>query len=307
MLKVLRVGLVALCAAGLAGCSKPQVGREAAEAPREKPIGSTLRLTVVPYEAADKLSEEYAPMAAYLAKRMGAAEGKFMPVIDYAGVLAALQAGQVDVAYLSAFPYALASGRIRLKPLAMPWAMGSLDYRGIIFTRADSGIKSLADLKGKEIAFGDLSSTTGYLLPKAMLEKQGILAHLKGARNAGNANMVVAAVENGTAAAGCAYESVFQVAYRETPEKAKLMRVLAETEAIPNGIYVARGDLPDAEVAKLRKAFMDMNTDPEGRAAMLKAPNDKIVPADDKLFDKVRSVARSQNVTIESFGKPKRP
>jgi hypothetical protein len=40
---------------------------------------------------------------------------------------------------------------------------------------------------------------------------------------------------------------------------------------------------------------------------MLKAPNDKIVPADDKLFDQVRSVARSQNVTIESFEKPKRP
>ena len=87
MRKVFGVCLATLCAAGLVGCSKPQAGMGAAEAPKEKPIGSTLRLTVVPYEAADKLSEEYAPMASYLAKRMGAAAGKFMAVIDYAGVL----------------------------------------------------------------------------------------------------------------------------------------------------------------------------------------------------------------------------
>ena len=44
-----------------------------------------------------------------------------MAVTDYTGVLAALQSGQVDVAYLSSFPYALATNRMALHRLAMPW------------------------------------------------------------------------------------------------------------------------------------------------------------------------------------------
>ena len=55
---------------------------------------------------------------------------------------------------------------------------------------------------------------------------------------------MVKAVETGSADAGAAYESVFLVAYKNEPEKAKRMRVIAQTEEIPNGIYVARGDMP---------------------------------------------------------------
>jgi phosphonate transport system substrate-binding protein len=138
------------------------------------PIGDTLRLTIVPYEAANKLTEEYTPMAKYLARKMGRKEGVFFPVSDYAGVLPALQAGQVDVAYLSPLPYAIGSSQMKLHPLAMPYVRGTLTYNGIIFVRADSSIKTLADLKGRTFAFGDPGSSSGYLLPRGLLEKNGI-------------------------------------------------------------------------------------------------------------------------------------
>jgi len=286
------------------GCGKPSKQSPAPAQPASRPLGEVLTLTVVPYEAAEQLQDNYGPMAQYLAKAVGCKEGRFITVVDYAGVLAALETGSVDVAYLSPFPYALASSVMKVKPqpLAMPWVQGSLTYRGIIFVRADSPIRTLEDLRGKTFAFGDVTSTTGYLLPRAMLESKGIFQTLKW-RNAGNANMVVKAVENKAADAGAAYESVFQVAYRTEPEKAKLMRVIAYTVAIPNGIYVARGDLPADTVRKLQKAFLGMNTDPAGRAAMLKAPNDKIVPPDDKLFDPVREVARVLNLNLEALEK----
>src|SRR5437763_15377230 len=110
----------------------------------------------------------------------------------------------------------------------------------------------------------------------------------------------------GTADAGAAYELVFEVAYPGQPEKAKEYRVIAKTEAIPNGIYVARGDLPDDQVEKLKMAFLDMNTDPVGRPVMLKAPNDKIVPPDDKLFDHVRETAKIVNLDLTAFDKKKK-
>lgn len=296
--------LVMIVLAVAAGCARTEhAGGESPE-PTQKPLGDVLSLTVVPYEAADRLLDEYTPMARYLARATGCKEGRFISVVDYAGVLAALETGGVDVAYLSPFPYALASKRMNLKPvpLAMPWVQGSLTYRGIIFARKDSDIKTVEDLKGRTFAFGDVTSTTGFLLPRAMLEKKGVFGTLKW-RNAGNANMVAKAVENGAADAGAAYESVFAVAYRTEPEKAKLMRVIAHTEPIPNGIYVGRGDLPEATVAALKSAFLKMNNDPEGRAAMLKAPNDKIVAPDDALFDPVRETASVLDLDLQHFEK----
>jgi len=296
---------VFLVVALLPGCGpKPKAG---GPLPTSKsaaaPIGDTLTLTVVPYEAADKLSQNYSQMATYLAKRLGKKEGRFVPVVDYSGVLAALETGQVDVAYLSSFPYALATSRMKLHLLAMPWVKGSLLYNGIIFVRADSPIHSLQDLKGRTVAFADPASTSGYLLPRALLEKEGVFSQLRGWRNAGSPTVVVKAVENGSEDAGAAYENVFEVAYRDQPEKAKIMRVIAQTEEIPNGIYVARGNMPPDEVEKLRKAFLDMNEDPEGRAAMLAAPNDKMVPADDKLFDSVRETAKILAIDLQALEK----
>ncbi len=272
-----------------------------------RPVGKTLSLTIVPYEGVDKLTEEYSPMAAYLAHRMGVTTGTFVSVVDYAGVLAALESGQVDVAYLSPLPYAIATNRMKIIPLSMPIIKGKLTYHGIIFVRADSPIKTIADLKGRRMAFGDPTSTSGYLLPMRVLEQNGVpITALKQSYNAGDANVVVKAVENGAADAGAAYENVFEVAYRGHPEKATAMRIIGTTEEIPNGIYVGRGNLSNSDVAKLKKAFLDMNTDPEGRAAMLKAPHDKMVPPDDKMFDGVREKAKSLNLDLTSLDKKKK-
>lgn len=303
-----RLPIVLICLLAAAGCG-PKTTTTSAPTPAARtlrPIDDTLTLTIVPYEAQQKLVEEYTPMATYLARKMGKKQGKFVPVVDYAGVLAALETGQIDVVYLSSFPYALATSKMKLNPLAMPVVRGNLLYHGIIFTKASSPINKVADLAGKSFAFGDPASTSGYILPLALLKNEGVYDKLKNKYNAGDANVVVAAVEHGDADAGSAYNLVFEVAYRDHPEKAKLMKVIAKTEEIPNGIYAARGDLPEDEVNRLKQAFLDMNTDPEGRAAMLKAPNDKIVPADDKLFDHVREVAKIVNLDLTTFDKKKK-
>jgi len=289
---------LALCVLGCAACGP----RERASNQPGAPAGPAkeLTFTVVPYEAAEKLSEDYTPMAEYLGRRLGR-RGRFLPVVDYAGVVAALQTGQVDVAYLSSFPYALATSRMKLHALAMPYVKGSLTYRGMIFVRADSPIRTLQDLAGKTMAFGDAASTSGYLLPRALLERAGVFGKLKSWRNAGSAPVVLKAVESRTDDAGAAFDNLIEMVYKDRPREAVPVRVLAYTEAIPNGIYVARGDMSSEEVEALRKAFLDMNTDPVGKAAMRRAPNDRIVPADDRMFDGVRKAASILGLDLTSL------
>ena len=310
MVKYIVKGVGAFFAAGLlVGCNPPNNNSSSSQPTKSltHPIGDTLTLTIVPYEAADKLTEEYAPMASYLAKKMGARTGKFYSVSDYSGVLSALQNGQVDVAYLSPLPYGIASREMKLNPLVMPFVKGSLTYHGIIFVKRDSPIKSVKDLKGKTFAFGDALSTTGYLLPRRLLEQTGVkLTDLKQFSNVGDANMVVQTVEDGGADAGSAYDLVFMVAYRDHPEKKNLMRVIGQTEDIPNGIYVARGDLPKEQVEKLKQVFMGMNDDPEGKVVLAKAPNDKVVLADDSKFNGVREAAKTIGLDLKSLDKKKK-
>src|SRR6266700_3712193 len=109
-LKVLHL----LCVLFLLGCGPKPTPNGSPNSPATKPIGDTLTLTIVPYEAAEKLQEEYQPMADYLAAKMGVPKGKYISINDYAGVIAALQTGQVDVVYLSSFPYALATSKMKL-------------------------------------------------------------------------------------------------------------------------------------------------------------------------------------------------
>jgi phosphonate transport system substrate-binding protein len=226
---------------------------------------------------------------------------------DYVGVVTALENSQVDIAYLNPLSYAIAAARAEkagkpLIPIAMPYVIpphqkkGSLTYEGIIFTRVDSGIHSLKDLKGKTFAFNEPTSTSGYLYPAALFLKAGINpkpmsegGDLKDAHFAG-AQGVVPSVLNGQSDAGAIYDEGIDISLPNPADRAKL-RVIARTDPIPNGMLVARADMPHAEVVKLQKAFQTINTDPAGRASLAKMDVEKWVPDEDWLFNPVRKTA----------------
>jgi len=94
---------------------------------------------------------------------------------DYDGVIQGLLGGTIDMAWLGASAYAKA---YLTDPEALDVVMvktnldGSVGYYSIGFARKDSGITSLADMKGKVFAFGDPNSTSGYLIPSVEIPAQ---------------------------------------------------------------------------------------------------------------------------------------
>jgi ABC-type phosphate/phosphonate transport system substrate-binding protein len=76
---------------------------------------------------------------------------------------------------------------------------------GAIFTRADSGIENLSQLKGKSFAFGDVESTFGTHMAKGALLRAGIRAgDVPNSHHFPSHDEVVKAVKSGTYAAGAA-------------------------------------------------------------------------------------------------------
>lgn len=101
---------------------------------------------------------------------------KLFPASDYAGVMQGIAAGQLEAAEFGASGFAGAYLDCKcLEPIVVPQENdGSTYYYSVILTRADSGIRSLADLRGHSLAWADPNSTSGYLIPSSTLKTQGI-------------------------------------------------------------------------------------------------------------------------------------
>ena len=293
----------------LTGCGRP-AGQTAAP----------LKVGIIPFEDVDAIQKAFQPYATYLGKKSGRPDGQVFVTPSYAGVLQALQADQIDCAYLNPLSYVLATQQFantpqKLVPIAMPYFHHSLTYKGVIYVRADSGINTLQDLRGKSFAFNDRTSTSGFLYPAGLLKKAGIdpVKDLKPVNISGTAGVL--AVYNKRADAGAIYEGGINTAFTDPATKkvdqakASQFKIIATTDPIPNGMFVARGNLDPATLEKLKAALANINTDPEGQVALKSISQggwDKMVPADDAIFNPVRENAQTFGLDIKALDERKK-
>ncbi|TNY35082.1 phosphate/phosphite/phosphonate ABC transporter substrate-binding protein [Thermomonospora catenispora] len=159
------VGLLSACGTG------PGARNAAGESRPDQ-----LVFAAIPSEQTDNLQAAFAPITAALERDLGIPV-KFQAVASNAAVVEAQVAKRVDVAVYGAFSYYLARSRADVQPVAVPLQApggepGAYAY-GV--TRGDdTSIKSLADVKGKDVCFTDPGSTTGYLQPLASLKEAGV-------------------------------------------------------------------------------------------------------------------------------------
>lgn len=264
-----------------------------------------LRLGVVPYEAEDKVRENFKPFLDYLSRRIGRQVTVYVAT-DYVGLTEALRAKKIELYMSSPFPYVMASSQVELVPLFAWLEMkekgkrGDLYYRGVIITRNDSGIKRVEDLKGKRMAFMDPASTSGHLYPVELLMRHGVhpKKDLKMQYYAGNADALVNAVYNGNVDAGALYRGGMERVLKD-PEKIKQMRVVAETRDIPTGVLAARGDLPKSLIEKIRRVIAELDRGGQCEAICGSFSVNGWVPVKDEQFDSVRKVAKILKVDLK--------
>ena len=135
---------------------------------------------------------------------------KIFTPADYDGVIQGLLGGTIDMAWLGASAYAKT---YITDPEAVDVVLvktnldGSFAYHSIGIARADSGITSLADMKGKVFGFGDPNSTSGYLIPSVEIPQETGASMENGdffneVRFTGGHEQTIVAVANGDVDAG---------------------------------------------------------------------------------------------------------
>jgi len=94
--------------------------------------------------------------------------------IDYRVLLASLEQGRVDLAWVPPLAAARAVRAGTVTEVAVTMRNGVSTYHTGLIARRDSRIESLADLKGVRAAWVDRESASGYLVIRAALREAGV-------------------------------------------------------------------------------------------------------------------------------------
>ena len=134
-----------------------------------------LTFAVVPDENATGVEKRYGPFVTYLSKELGVPV-KLRIANDYAAVIEGQIAGNIHIAQYGPASYARAfMNGAKIEPFAMEVNKdGTKGYYSVLYVKNDSPIKSIEELKGKNLGLVDPNSTSGNNVPRFAMDKMGI-------------------------------------------------------------------------------------------------------------------------------------
>jgi len=254
-----------------------------------------LRISAIPDEAPTELQRKFKPLGEYLSKETGM-KVEFTPVTDYAAVVEALATKKIDMAWLGGFTYV--QTKIRTSGTANPIIQRVEDekFTSVFIVPADSSLKALSELKGKTIAFGSPSSTSGHLMPRYFLMQAGINPDkdFKNIAFSGAHDATVAFVASGKADVGALNASVWVKLNEAKNPNALKSKVLSTTPPYFDYNWTVRGDLDPVTVKKITEAFLKLDANnPNHKEIMDLQRATKYVTTKSSNYDDIEKAARS--------------
>jgi len=223
---------------------------------------------------------------------------------DFAAVREAMCAGSAQISWLNTFDYIMAHDQCGAEVGLATQRYGSSTYIGLIIVRGDSGITTLADLKGKTMCWVDPSSTSGYIVPRIYLQANGVNPDTDFVKTieAGSHSNVVLAVYNGDCDAGAVFNDARSSIERDFPDVKEKVAILATTTEVPNdGMDFAR-DLPVGMRNQIMNALLEIAGTEEGALVLRTLFSiDGVQAVDDTFYDAFRSDLSRAGVNIEDL------
>lgn len=256
-------------------------------------LGRALRFNVPPFYS-DKLADgAAAELETYLEENTGLeVEVRAPDAYNYADIADVLSRGDVDIAELSPYQYAVVAQRgVKLEPVVATVAHGASSYGSYLVVNQGSPIRRVEDIRGKKIAFVDPLSTSGYVFPSVWLKEHGFdLQRDVQARFVGSHPAAMRAVRDGTVdIAAVSSDLLIGNAGLAGP-----LVVIAKVGRMPYDIIVARPGLDPIVLAHVRRALLRLSIhDERGRAALRTFSSvDGFMPVPEGHYDEVFLLAR---------------
>src|SRR5215475_4698166 len=251
-----------------------------------------LKISAIPDENPQEMLRIYQPFADYLAKEIGIPV-KFTPVVDYAATVEGLAGNKLDLVWYGGLTSVQAAKQAKgAKRIIM--RKEDATFKSHFITRKDTGIKSLADLKGKTFSFGSVSSTSGHLMPRYYLLKAGIDPEKDFAKFSfsGAHDATAAWVEAGRVDAGALNFLVWDKLVSNKKVDTEKVVVFWTTPPYVDYVWTVRAGLDKGLVEKISKAFLKLNYENAEDRKLLDLHRTKgYIPAKDEQWKSLEDAA----------------
>ena len=267
---------------------------------RDPPAVKTLRFAYLQFLDLEGTRHDGEIITRYLSKRLARPVELVLPE-DVGAAANALSAGLVDVAQFNPLGYVQVQARVPTHRIAQLVARGSPGYQGLLVTRSNAGLTSLADVTGKRICWVSPSSTSGYLAARLALRERGIDpdTYFSQGISTGDHMKSLRALLNDECQVAATYAGALQeAAVKEMPQSG--FSTLMTTGTIPLDAVVVRADLPAADRAAVRDAFLAAAPGSQTAKELATAHQsiDGYVAGDDTPFAKLRSAWNQDRVQV---------
>jgi phosphonate transport system substrate-binding protein len=271
---------------------------------KERPI----KLYISPYSDTSLLKTGSQFFSEYLTKETGLYFDIQVPLSNIA-VVEAFGTSKTDIALVNALGYIIAKEKYQAKAMLRAVSEGQDHYYGMWFVRADSGIKSVEDLKGKKVAYVDATSTSGYFYPLKVLKDKNIVP--SNVVFAGKHDSVITMVYQKQVDAGAAFYSDLghgkltdarSRVLTQFPDVATIVKPLQISDPIPQAPIVFRKDLDPEISKKFIQALKKLLSTPEGQKIFKDLyAVENVVDSDDSYYDQFAATLKELGIQKEEL------
>ena len=268
------------------------------------PNGS-VNFGVEPYDSGSKFTAAYQSLTTVLAKELNCPVNLII-TDNYTDEVEAMKAGKIDVGEFGPLGYIFAHTIADAQPVAVFANENGtpVTYTAGLWVPADSPIQTVAELKGKTVAFSDPASTSGNLMPRYAMIQAGLNPNTDvKIEFAGGHPQSLLALVNGKVDAGeinSQQQAVATAAHQFDPSK---FREIWKSAPIQNDPITVHGTLSPTFKAEVKKALLKMTP------AELKLVDTELgvnagpmIAANDAWYNPIRAIVKAEHLDINAIG-----
>ena len=271
-----------------------------------RPVKPPLRVAFQVCNSIEENRERFDPLAAYLEKKLGRRiVASHVNTFDF---VERAQRKEFDVLQSNGYIYVNVKEKTGGTLLAREVKSDTgKDTGGLIVVRADSPVRSLADLKGKKMAFGPVLSPGGYLtqyytMLSAGLDPEKTFGSYTFLPGAWQHEKVVYSILFGAVDVGAVKVGDIERMEAEGKVRGSDFRVIAASEPVPNCTFFALAHVDAGTAGRVREALLALSprdfvaVNGERLNVLQRDGTKGYAPARDEEYDILRKMARATNL-----------
>jgi methyl-accepting chemotaxis protein len=255
------------------------------EVERPETVGNVVRFGVLPLDSPAVMFKKFTPLSDYLTRKLGKTV-ELKVAVDFESALKDIGQNVTQLCAMGPATYVEGQKKFGVRVLVKALRNGKPFHHSVIITRDDSNIRAIGDLRGKTFAFADIQSSTGHIIPRAMLKEAGIeLEDLRYYQYLGHHDEVARGVLKGDFDAGGVMEAT---AYKFKSEGLRLLQI---SDDIPEFNVCYNPSFDGKDLAAIKTALISLkDSDAEGALILKSIGKDctGFVEATDGDYDGIR-------------------